>query len=129
MTSEFAERLGVTDAEVKSWGSDWRRASEPFVERDFVGRQIPRHQGIEGYLLLVARLDPGRVRSVPARAVLEEGEDDGPYALVACPCEHRPVVTSVLTKCPGCERWYVYVTGGKVFVAYGAMAPPAVTPA
>lgn len=100
--------------------------TSPFIEHDFLGRQVPRRQGIEGYLLFIARISPGRVRSVPARAVLEEGvDDDGPFAMVACPCEARPVVTSRLAKCPGCQRWYVYVEGGRAFVTYGAMTPPA----
>ena len=96
----------------------------PFIEQDFLGRQVPRRQGIEGYLLMIARIAPGRVRSIPTKAILEEGDDEGPYALVSCPCGARPVVTERLAKCPDCERWYCYVGGRKVFVAYGEMTPP-----
>lgn len=113
-------QTGTNVSDLEKWRA--ATASTPLIERDLVGRQTLRHQGIEGYLLMIARIAPGRVRAVPARAVTEENDEEA-FALVACPCESRPVVTARLAKCPGCERWYVYV-GGRAFVAYGEMALP-----
>jgi hypothetical protein len=77
------------------------------------------------YLLVMAHLDPTRVRYVPATAIVEQGEngDVGDYALLQCPCGSRPVVTDGLSQCVGCERYYVTVSAC-VYVVYGAMKPP-----
>lgn len=114
------------------YGFDWDDLPQvqlgPFGSVDSLGRKIPRRLGIHDYLLTVARSEPARVRRVPAAAVSEEGIDDeeGPYALVTCPCGARPVVRAALAKCTGCDRNYVCIDGG-VFVAYGNMlAPPLV---
>ncbi len=83
------------------------------------------------YLLAIARIDPARVRRVPAAAIVEQGvDDDGDFSLVACPCGARPVIRLALIPCSGseCERWYVQVETS-VWVTYGAMTPPPLPPA
>jgi hypothetical protein len=110
---------------LRRWG--WQRprpVGGPFTDHDGFGRQLPTHMGIGHYLLLCAKLDPTRVRTVPRGGVVEEGVDEESYALVACPCGARPVVRPRLVRCEGCERWYCYVDGRRVFVVYGAMEPP-----
>jgi hypothetical protein len=105
-----------------------RDVGGPFAARDAFDRRVPTRLGLHHYLLVVARSDPDRVRPVPAAAVQDENtDDDGAFALVACPCEHKPVVRSRLEKCPGCERYYTLVGNG-VFVVYGAMTPPSQRP-
>lgn len=65
----------------------------------------------------------GRLREVPARAIAEEGEDEhGRFALMTCACGQNPIVRSELTKCDGCERWYLLITGP--WVLYGDMDVP-----
>ena len=96
-----------------------------FAERDGLGRRIPTKMGIHHYLLVIARADPSRVRRVPDSGVEDQGSDeDGAFAFVDCPCSSRPVVRDRIAKCPGCERWYVYIEGRQVYVTYGEMAPP-----
>jgi hypothetical protein len=64
-----------------------------------------------------------RMRVVPFRAVVEEGEDDeGSFALIECPCGQRPIVRSKLAACSGCERWYLKEEN--VLVLYGEMEIP-----
>lgn len=102
-----------------------REGGSAFAEYDLLGRKQPRVISIPDYLLMVARIDPARVRRVPAAAITEEGLDDqGEFAYVACPCEAHPVVRGELEQCTSCERRYVLVGTGAVFVAYGAMEPP-----
>lgn len=92
---------------------------------DRLGRKQPRRLGLPDYLLLIARLDPNRVRAVPARAIVEEGLDgDGEHALLDCPCGAHPIVRASLDKCSGCERHYALSGPGLVWVAYGAMPVP-----
>jgi hypothetical protein len=80
----------------------------------------PRTITIVDYLLMIAQTNPGRVRRVPARAVVESGLDgEGFFSLVTCPCGARPVARIQLKKCPGCERHYVDIAEGTVYVAYG----------
>lgn len=99
----------------------WRAANGGY---DLCDRQQPRHIGLPDYLLLVARIEPARVRLVPKTAIPEDGhDDDGPFAFVACPCGARPIVRAPLERCPSCERYYCLVFP-RVFVTYGAMAPP-----
>jgi hypothetical protein len=110
---------------LRRWGRQRARpVGGPFTDRDSFGRQLPTHIGIGHYLLTIARSDPARVRLVPAGGIVEEGVDEESYALVACPCGARPVVRERLLKCEGCERWYCYVDGHRLFVVYGAMSPP-----
>lgn len=84
----------------------------------------PRHLGFYDY----ARAIPGfaeRIRRVPAIAVAEVGDDDdGPFAMVACPCDFHPIVRDSIAKCEGCERYYVLVKTGAVLVFYGNMDVP-----
>lgn len=102
----------------------------PFRQVDGLGRQVPRRLGVETYLLMVARIEPERVRRIPSVAVLEEGEDDdGRFALVSCPCGGHPTVRAALVKCEGCQRFYALMGLGSVWVAYGDMAVPPLTPA
>jgi hypothetical protein len=92
---------------------------------DLVDRRIPRRLGLPDYLLVVARIEPARVRKVPSRAVVDDGhDDDGAFAFVDCPCGAKPIVRADLGKCSGCERYYVLVGSGSVFLTYGAMTPP-----
>lgn len=107
------------------WVDRPRDVDGPFTERDAFDRKIPRQLHLGDYLLLIARASPGRVRPVPSRAIAEERLDDAdePVTLVACPCGHRPVVTTTVTRCHGCERYYVLIDS-RTFVIYGAMEPP-----
>ena len=99
----------------------WLRAAGGY---DLLDRRAPRRLGLADYLLLVARSDPARVRTVPQRAVVDDGhDDDGDFALVACPCGTRPIVRERLERCGGCERFYALI-GPKVFCCYGEMTPP-----
>lgn len=92
---------------------------------DLVDRRQPRQLGLPDYLLMVARIQPARVRRVPARAVVDDGhDDDGDFAFVACPCGAKPIARGALAKCSGCERYYVLVAPGHVFLTYGEMTPP-----
>lgn len=96
----------------------------PFGSVDGLGRKIPRRLGIPDYLLTIARSEPARVRRVPSVAIIEEDESD---AFVKCPCGAHPVAEARLVKCPGCERHYVRLDDGVVFVAYGnGPTPPLV---
>lgn len=76
---------------------------------------------------LAFRTFPGlveRMRQVPARAVVEEGEDDdGPFSLVTCPCGQNPIVRSELSQCEGCERHYLRLERS-AWVLYGDMPVP-----
>lgn len=102
-----------------------RQVGGPFAEYDFLGRKQPHRLGLADYLLLIARIDPARVRRVPSTAIAEEGADEiAEFAFVDCPCGARPVVRQTLEQCKGCERWYVLFEQGVVFVTYGEMAPP-----
>lgn len=127
-----------------NWLERWRQAEtrefpwrdEPretviFGSLDALGRKIPRRLVLADYLLLIARSEPARVRRVPSQAIVEETEDEreAPVSYVQCPCGEHPVVSATLEKCPGCERYYVRLEdGGLVFVVYGEMAPPPLTP-
>jgi hypothetical protein len=147
LTDETAQRIAgsleriverqETEARRHALRSDAVRLA-PFVNPhnrrpvDRLGRQEPRRLGVgmlldAGIELGARRLDEDwsdRVRRVPARAVVDVGEDeDGLFALVLCPCEAKPIARSGLTKCPGCERWYTYHQ--RVYVVYGDMDPPA----
>lgn len=104
-----------------------RQAGGPFSEFDSLGRKQPNRLGAPFYLLLIAKVAPTRVRRVPAAAITEEGDDDdGGFSCVTCPCGARPIVRSRLGRCTDCERWYVRVELGAVWVAYGEMPPPPV---
>lgn len=104
----------------------WRQAGGPFAEYDTLDRKQPRRHGIPDYLLMIARIEPARVRRVPSVAIEDEGTDDaGGFAFVNCPCGARPIVRDDLEKCKGCERYYVLVSTGRVYLTYGAMSPPA----
>lgn len=101
------------------------RRHDPFAEFDYLGRKVPHRIPLPAYLLMVARIEPARVRRVPPRAVVENGVDEaGDFALVACSCGHRPVVRAELAKCSACERYYTLIDDGSVYVTYGEMAPP-----
>lgn len=90
--------------------------------RDDLARQIPRRLTI-GTLLTAAGAH-GRVRQVPAASVVEEGADaDGDYAFVTCSCGAHAVARPTISKCNGCERWYL-LAAGRVQVVYGDMTPP-----
>jgi hypothetical protein len=102
-----------------------RQAGGLFTARDHLGRKVPRRLGIADYLMVVARSEPARARRVPASAIVEEGcDDDGEFTLLACPCGAQPIVRSALAKCLGCERWFVQIQQGRLYVAYGAVAAP-----
>lgn len=125
----------LTEEEV-DWLRRWRqaearpvahRAGGPFSTFDELGRKSLRRLGLADYLLEVARSEPARVRRVPSKAIVEEGDDDaGPFSFVACPCGMRPVARSELVKCGGCERNYVRFEHGTVFVVYAGEVPPLV---
>lgn len=100
---------------------DFRSPPRP---RDDLARQIPRRLTI-GTLLTAAGAH-GRVRQVPAANIAEEGMDgDGEYAFVTCSCGAHAVARPVISKCNGCERWYM-LAAGRVQVVYGDMTPPAI---
>jgi hypothetical protein len=103
-----------------------RQAGGPFSEWDGLSRKQPRRFASPDYLLLLARIEPGRVRRVPASAIVSDASDDegGELSLIECPCGARPVVRSALRECPGCERWYSHVGPGAVYVAYADAPPP-----
>lgn len=104
---------------------EFRHASSPFAEFDLLGRKQPHRLGLPSYLLLIARLDPARVRRVPSSAITEEGQDEtGEFSFVGCPCGAHPVAAAEMVKCSGCERYYVEFERGAVYVVYGAMEPP-----
>jgi hypothetical protein len=95
------------------------------VDPDRPGRRELRRLDIASFLLTACRIDPARVRRVPARAIAEEGSDDeGCFALLDCPCGARPIVHAALERCPDCERYYVLAGPAAVYVCYGAMTPP-----
>jgi hypothetical protein len=83
-------------------------------------RSLKDGSSIGYWLRFVQRLDPGRVKRVPAVSIVEENEDE---VLVKCPCGARPVIERRLGKCASCERWYAYV-GDMVYVTYGEMGVP-----
>lgn len=84
-----------------------------------VERKIGLDLAFRRFPALVARM-----RQVPARAVAEEGEDDqGRFALMTCACGQNPIVRSELTKCDGCERWYLLLERSP-WVLYGDMDVP-----
>lgn len=97
---------------------------ETFPPVDRLGRRDLRRIPIS---TLLAALGPGlarRLREVPRRAIVEDGaDDDGHFAMVACPCGRQPIVRYSIAKCSGCERFYVAVMPS-VFVIYGDMTPP-----
>lgn len=107
------------------WRDEPRRtAGGPLTEYDGFGRrQLYRPFRLPFWLLFIARIEPARVRRVPASAIVEERLDDD-VSLVACPCGAHPVVSSQLAKCGGCERYFARIEVGHIYVAYGAMAPP-----
>src|SRR5205807_74066 len=91
---------------------------------DALGRMMPRRVPVSTYIEIALRSQPGRLREVPRAAVEEDGhDDDGPFAMVRCPCGHQPVARYEIAKCSGCERYYV-ACGPKTFVLYGAMDLP-----
>lgn len=93
--------------------------------RDRLGRKQIRRPPLPAYLLIMARIDPTRVREVPQLAIAEDGVDDqGAYALLSCPCGGQPIVREGLEKCVGCERYYTLTAPGCLHVVYGAMEPP-----
>lgn len=100
--------------------------------RDRLGRKQPTRLDaamlLEGAALLVGgEFVAERVRAIPERAVVENGEDEaGVYALVECPCGSKPIVRVEPVKCNGCERHYVASgPNPNVYVIYGDMKPPA----
>jgi hypothetical protein len=113
-----------------SWYDRWVAAKTVEV-RDYdqppdePPQREPARLTIGDYLLVIARSEPARVRRVPSSAIVEDGTDDsGEFSCVECPCTARPVVRSKLEKCLGCERYYVEIEPGAVYVAYGEMPPP-----
>lgn len=108
------------------WLDRWRAANDGY---DGLGRRQPRRIfTVPDCLLMVARIEPARVRRVPASAVAEDGADDeGGYSMVTCPCGGHPIARERLARCPGCERYYTHVRPGSVWVTYGAMSPPPLT--
>lgn len=100
----------------------WRAAAE----REVKGAALtPRRLGLGDYLSAALQGSWDRVRRVPGSAITEDGVDDeGDFAFVACPCGAHPVVRDKVEKCPGCERWYLLVALGSVWVIYGEMTPP-----
>lgn len=127
MAVEDAEPLPVIQPyEAGLTEPQYRQPGGPFAEYDTLDRKQPRRHGLPDYLLLIARIAPGRVRRVPSSAIEDEGLDDelGDFAFVNCPCGARPVVRDDLEKCNGCERYYVLVERGRVYLTYGAMSPP-----
>lgn len=92
---------------------------------DRLGRMKPHLIGSPLAWLLVVPHAQERIRAVPDLAIVEEGETE---VLVICPCGSHPVLPSedianALTKCPGCERWYL-AHGERVLVIYGDMPIP-----
>lgn len=105
-----------------NWRERWLLAAGAY---DPHGRRQPRRVDLPDYLLMIARIDPARVRRVPKRAIADDGVDeDGDFALVTCPCGARPVVRFELAKCSDCERYYTLIAPGYVFLTYGEMTPP-----
>jgi hypothetical protein len=101
-----------------------RGAGGPFAEYDLLGRKQPRRFGNHDYLLMIARIEPARVRRVPAAAIDEEGiDEEGEFALLECPCGARPVVRPKLERCQ-CERYFVLIAAGSIWVTYGETKPP-----
>jgi hypothetical protein len=91
-------------------------------EYDALDRKVPRKIDL-GLALRAFPALAARMRVVPSRAIAEEGEDDeGPFALIECPCGQRPIVRSNITPCGGCERWYL--KDESVLVLYGDMELP-----
>lgn len=114
---------GIAMTEPGPWLDRWRAANDGY---DGLGRPQPRRMfTVPGCLMMIARIEPARVRRIPVSAIAEEGVDDnGGFSMVACPCGAKPVAQERLAKCPGCERYYVHVRVGNVYVVYGAMEPP-----
>lgn len=102
---------------------------EQFERRpDLLGRTFGRRLPMTTYIDLMMRSKPERVREVPRAAIEEDGhDDDGPFAMVKCPCGHQPIAHYCIEKCSGCQRYYL-TFGPKVFVIYGDMEPPALPP-
>lgn len=97
-------------------------------ERDLLGRLKPQKLD---FVMFVKHI-PGlaeRVRKVPASAVVDEHIAPGnETANVECPCGGHPVAEVHLTECPGkCGRWYIFRDA--VYVVYGEMDPPPLSPA
>lgn len=70
-----------------------------------------------------------RFRHVPMRGVAEYAEDDdGPFALIECPCGAKPIARAQIEQCPDCERYYTILDGKRALVFYGAMTPPGEAP-
>jgi hypothetical protein len=100
----------------------YRNPHDHDSEYDAFERKVPKKIDL-GLALRAFPALAARMRVVPARAVVEEGEDDeGLFALIECPCGQRPIVRSTLTACGGCERWYL--KGASVLVLYGDMELP-----
>lgn len=94
------------------------------LEHDRLGRKQPRQIPISIYAEIASRSQPDRLREIPRAAIVEDGDDeDGHFAMVRCPCGHRPIARYSIAKCNGCERFYVAVAPS-VFVLYGEMEPP-----
>lgn len=101
----------------------FRNPHDRHSEFDRVDRKEPTLFEVAHYILFAPGLKQ-RSRNVPLKAIAEHGEDDdGPFALVECPCQSKPVVRATIEKCPGCERYYM-LTAKRVIVVYGAMKPP-----
>lgn len=99
----------------------------PFRTTDLLGRAQLRRYSIPRLCSdAIPVIASERIRRVPARAIEEEGvepSDGSEFALVHCPCGHRPVVGAFFGKC-SCERAYVTFGGGRVFVFYLDMEIP-----
>lgn len=97
---------------------------ESQVVHDRLGRKQPRRLPLTHYIELMVRSASDRFREVPRAAIEEDGaDDDGPFAMVRCPCGRQPIVRYSIEKCAGCERYYV-LCAPTVFVVYGEMDPP-----
>jgi hypothetical protein len=97
---------------------------ESILRHDALGRKQPRRLPLTEYIELMARSAGDRFREIPRVAIEEDGvDDDGPFAMVRCPCGRQPIVRYSIDKCAGCERYYVLCVPS-VFVIYGDMEPP-----
>lgn len=98
---------------------------ESLLRHDRIGRKQLRRLPLTLYIELMVRSNSDRLRKVPRSAIEEDGaDDDGPFAMVRCPCGRQPIARYSIDKCVGCSRSYVLVMP-TVFVMYGAgMDPP-----